>query len=173
MTSLPGIPHALIDSFRVSYARARRIAIVGASVGWIGAALFIALGPGSNRSVLGPMKWADFPHFHTIGSVARARDGALLYDVRGLDALQGRLVPESAGDGFLPVYAPTTALLFAPLTVFSYFTAGALWSTLTMAIYAWALWLAWRPARRLLHDRMFVIAAALAFPPAWQLAVSS
>ncbi|PYR77701.1 MAG: hypothetical protein DMF87_15535 [Acidobacteria bacterium] len=168
---LTEIPRALISVFRVSYARARRIAIAGAGIGWIGAALLIALGPGSNRSVLGPMKWADFPHFYTLGAVTRARASHLLYDTHALDALQRSLVPDSTGDVFIPVYAPVTGLMFAPFSVFSYFTAGALWALVTIAVYMTCVWLAWAPAARAFSDPWFAIAAPLAFPAAWQLAV--
>jgi len=168
---LAGLPRALVSAFRVPYALARRTAIVGASVGWIGAALFIALGPGSNRSVFGPMKWADFPHFYTLAHVATMRAGQLLYDTERLDALQRSLVPASTGGLFIPVYPPQTALLFATLAPFSYFTAGTIWALLTIAVYASCAWLAWRPAAHAFHDRAFVVAAIVAFPPAWQLAV--
>jgi hypothetical protein len=40
-----------------------------------------------------------------------------------------------------------------------------------MLVYALCIWLAWRPASAVFDDRVFVVAAALAFPPAWQLAV--
>src|SRR5436190_9675769 len=87
---------------RVPYRFARRAAITGATVAWIAMAAFIALGP-TSRSIFGPMKWADFPHFYALGAAAHAHRGDLLYDGRRLDALQRSLVPESAGDGFVPV----------------------------------------------------------------------
>ena len=163
--------HALTGLLRVSYSRARRIALVGACAGWIGAALFVALDTGSNRSIFGPMKWADFPHFYTLGAVARTHASRILYDTQALDALQRSLVPESTGDLFIPVYAPITALVFAPFSVFPYFVGGALWALVTVAVYFTCVWLAWRPAARAFEDRSFAIAATLAFPAAWQLAV--
>jgi hypothetical protein len=131
-------------------------------------AAFVVLGAG-NRSVFGPLKWSDFVHFYTLGDIGRARESALLYDAVAQHARQVALVPESDPEGFIPVYAPQTALMFAPLSLLPYFTAGLVWALVTMGVYAWAVWLAWRPARLFLPDRRFLIAAALAFPPVWQL----
>jgi alpha-1,2-mannosyltransferase len=153
---------------RVEYRQARGHAMIAAVIGWLSVAAFVGLGP-SNRSLFGPLKWADFAHFYTLGHVARTRSTALLYDGSALHARQVALVADSSDEGFLPVYGPQTALLFAPLSLLPYFTAGLLWALATMAIYACVVWLAWRPARRVLPDRVFLIAAALAFPPIWQL----
>jgi hypothetical protein len=170
MTSALKIAARSAARLRVSYARARVVAMIGAVVGCVGAVLFVTLGS-TDRSVFGPMKWADFPHFYTLAHVASMRAGELLYDTGRLDALQRSLVPASTGGVFLPVYPPQTALLFAPLARFSYFTAGAIWAAVTIGMYAVCAWLAWRPAAHAFRDRAFVAAAVLAFPPAWQLAV--
>lgn len=156
------------NPFFVSYREAKGAAIIVATLGWLAVFAFVAIGSGE-RSAFGPLKWADFVHFYTLGDVARTHQGDLLFDSRALHARQSALVPASRDDGFVAVYGPQTALIFAPLTVFTYVPAGALWAVLTLGIYAWAVWLAWRPAREALPDRLFLIAAALAFPPVWQL----
>lgn len=153
---------------RLRYKEAKAHAFIVAAVGWLAILAFAFVGHG-DRSPFGPLKWADFVHFYTLGDIARHANTPLLYDVTAQHAHQSALVAASAADGFIPVYGPQTALLFAPLSMLPYFTAGFLWSLVTMALYAWAVWLAWRPARHVLTDRRFVMIASVAFPPVFQL----
>ena len=100
--------------------------------------------------------------------MARRHDGPLLYDDQALHARQTALVPASAGDRFIAVYAPQTALsshLYRCILRHS----GCDWAFLTLCIYGWASRSAWRLARSAIPDRAFVTAAILGFPPAWQL----
>ena len=157
-------------AFVVSYREARGHALIVAVLAWFAVILFVAVGR-DDRSVFGPLKWTDFVHFYTLGDVARTRDSALLYDSRSLNARQSHLVPDSREDGFVAVYGPQTALLFAPFSRLPYVAAGACWAVLTLTVYLASVWLAWRPARQLLKDRTFIVSAALAFPPAWQLVI--
>lgn len=156
--------------FLISYREAKGAAIIVATLGWLAVVAFVGLGAG-DRSAFGPLKWADFVHFYTLGDVARTRQGGLLFDSSRLHVRQSSLVPASKADGFVPVYGPQTALIFAPLSVFPYLVAGTLWALLTVWIYAWAVWLSWRPIRQALPDRVFLIAATMAFPPVWQLVI--
>jgi hypothetical protein len=155
---------------RLRYDQAKAHATIAAAICWLGVFAFVGLGAG-NRSIFGPLKWSDFVHFYTLGDIARTHDSSLLYDAVGQHARQAALVPASAEDGFIPVYAPQTALLFAPLSQLPFFAAGLVWALVTMGIYGGAVWLAWRPARLVLPDRRFLVAAALAFPPVWQLTI--
>jgi hypothetical protein len=152
------------------YDQAKAHATIAAAICWLGVFAFVGLGAG-NRSIFGPLKWSDFVHFYTLGDIARTHDSSLLYDAAGQHARQAALVPASADDGFIPVYAPQTALLFAPLSQLPYFAAGLVWALVTMGIYGGAVWMAWRPARLVLPDRRFLVVAALAFPPVWQLTI--
>jgi hypothetical protein len=132
-------------------------------------AAFVLLGGHGRVDPFGSIKGTDFVHFYTLGHVARAHDAARLYDNRALYALQVELVPESARDRFLSVYPPQTGLLFAPLAALSYDAAAVVWMMFTAAIFGCAVWLAWRPARHVLTDRVLVAAAAAGFPPFWNL----
>jgi hypothetical protein len=152
----------------VRYNEARVHALIAAAICWVGVLGYVALSSG-NRSIFGPLEWSDFVHFYSLGDIAKTRDSALLYDPVAQHARQAALVPESGESYFIPVYGPQTAVIFAPLSLFPYFLAGLVWALVTMAIYAWAVRLAWKPARLLLPDRVFLIAAVLAFPPSWQL----
>jgi hypothetical protein len=154
----------------IPYRRAKHHAVIAAVIGWVAVAAFIALGT-DDRSIFGPLKWGDFVHFYTLGNIARTRQGGLLYDAAAQHARQVELVPASAPDGFIPVYGPQTALVFAPLSLFPYLAAGMMWGVATLGVYAFALITAWRPARHVFPDRLFVVAAALAFPPVWQLMI--
>lgn len=154
--------------FRISYQDAAVHARIAAVIACASVAAFLVLGS-SIRSVFGPIKWADFVHFYTLGSIAASRDVPLLYDLAGQHARQLALVPASDGETFLPVYGPQTALLFAPLSRLPFVAAALSWTVMTIAVYAWAVWLAWRPVKRSLPDRNFLVAAACGFPPFWQL----
>jgi len=156
--------------YRLRYHEARMHAVVLAVVGWLLVVVVVSAGRG-NRSLVGSLKWADFVHFYTLGDAARTRSTAVLYDQTVQHARQAALVPESEDDHFIPVYGPQTALLFAPFSLLSYFLAGLLWALLTLAVYVWAVWLSWRPARNVLPDRFFVFVASLASPPLWFLSV--
>ena len=158
----------MMHAISIRYRQARAHAIIAAVIGCAWVIAFVGLGS-TNRTVFGPLKWADFVHFYTLGDIARTRSASVLFDFDACHARQTALVPESADDRFIPVYGPQAALLFMPLSLLPYFTAGLIWALVTIAVYAWAVWIAWRPARDGLPDRTFVIAAAFGFPPFWQL----
>jgi hypothetical protein len=152
----------------ISLREARVHAGIFAAVGWLGVTIFLVAGSG-DRSVFGPMKWGDFIHFYTIGQIARERDVSLLYDTDRQHARQVELVPASAPDLYIPPYPPQTALLFAPFSLLTYHWAAMVWALTTMAVYLWAVWMAWRPGAAVLHDRWLIGIASLAVPPLWHL----
>src|SRR5882672_8052672 len=71
---------------------------------------FVGVGR-TNRSVFGPLKWADFIQFYTLGDIARTRSAPVLFDFEARQVRQTALVPESADDRFIPVYGPRAALI--------------------------------------------------------------
>jgi hypothetical protein len=158
----------MTSALHIGYREAKGHAILFACVGGLSVLSFGLLGAG-DRSIFGPLKWNDFVHFYTLGQIARTGPPSLLYDADAQYIRQVELVPASVGRGFLPIYGPQTALLFAPLSLLPYLLAGWLWATITIAIYLWAVWIASRKARSVFYDEAFVIAAALAFPPVWLL----
>ncbi len=115
------------------------------------------------------MKAADFVHFYTTGSLVRLGQSQLLYDFQEQHRVQGALVPEAAEVIYLSVYPPQTAIVFAPLSVFTYGHAALLWVGMTILLYALVIWAAWIPVSSQLSDRTFLVAAAAGFPPFWQL----
>jgi hypothetical protein len=152
----------------IQYREARGHAFILAAVLWIGAALLI-LGNRGERDRFDHLKGADFVHFYTLGRIALGGDVRALYDVNLQHELQTKLVPASAPDTFLPVYPPQTALLFAPLSLWSYPLAALMWAGITALLYALLVRAAWRSAPERLGDAAFVAAAAAAFPPFWYL----
>ncbi|HVH29111.1 MAG TPA: glycosyltransferase family 87 protein [Vicinamibacterales bacterium] len=153
---------------RIRYEDAKTHALVLAIVGWLFVILSVGLGS-TNRSRFGPLKWTDFVHFYTLGDIARSRDAALLYDANAQHVRQVALVPESGENRYLPVYGPQVSLIFAPFSRAPYLVAGLLWGAVSLAIYLTAVWMAWRPSRRVLGDTVFLAAGVMAFPPLWQL----
>jgi hypothetical protein len=143
-------------------------AVLTATVLWVVALGTLALGT-RDRDPFGQLKWTDFVHFYTIGHVARHGPLSDLYDPQALHAHQVQLVPASDPEGYLPVYPPQMALVFAPLSDLPYHVAATLWAAVNLAVYAWAIWLAWRPLRSVMPRRALVVATAAAFPPFWSL----
>jgi alpha-1,2-mannosyltransferase len=149
----------------ISAREARWHARMLAAVLWIAAAVIGFAGAG-DRSVAGPLKWADFVHFYTLGHLAGTGRAAELYEYDSVHATQRRLVP--AADEIYPtVYPPQVALLFVPFAGWSYRTAALVWVLITVAAYLTIVRLAWREVRGSLPDWTLVISAALAFPPFW------
>lgn len=149
---------------------ARVHACITAIALWAMALAVVALGT-SHRDPFGQLKWTDFVHFYTIGHVAQQGPVEHLYDGASLHRDQVALVPASAPEFYIPVYPPQTALVFAPLARLPYLTAGAVWALVTLGVFAFAIWLAWRPARRVLPLSL-IVAAAAAFPPLQQLVLN-
>ena len=158
----------VLPSWTFPTRKARVHAFILAVMLWV-AAVVIAFAGSTNRSIGGPMKAADFVHFYTTGHLVRTGQSALLYDFIKQHEVQGELVPEAADLIYLPVYPPQTAIVFAPLSMFTYGHAALLWVALTIFCYAAVVWVAWRPVSLQLSDTVFVAAAAAAFPPFWQL----
>jgi glycosyl transferase family 87 len=152
----------------VHYKEARGHATLCAFLLWTSAIVFAATGHGY-RSIAGPLKGADFVHFYTLGHLAVAGRIDQLYDADAQYDLQTTLVPESKGDRFLPVYPPQTALLFAPFSIWSYGTSALLWALTTIVLYAWIVRATWKRSWAAVPDGTFVLLAAAAFPPFWNL----
>lgn len=147
---------------------AKNHAVILAVLMWL-AALVVGFAGTSDRGVAGPLKGADFVHFYTLGHLAHDHRIATMYDMRALHDAQVALVPASAPDLYPAVYPPQAALLFEPVTGWSYQSALLMWNLLTIVAYALIVWSAWKPVASQLPDRTLLIAAAAAFPPFWSL----
>jgi hypothetical protein len=143
---------------------ARMHALLTAIALWAMALGVLTLGT-THRDPFGQLKWTDFVHFYTLGHVAEQGPVEHLYDGAALHRDQVALVPASAREFYFPVYPPQTALMFAPFSHLPYRAAGAAWALVTIVVFSFALWLAWRPVRGALGRVSLLAAAAAAFPP--------
>ena len=96
----------------------------------------------------------DFLTLWTGGRIANAEPGRL-YDFAAIDRAQAWLLGAAAHDRPFP-YPPSTLLVFGPLGRLPFWTASAVWMTLTVAAYGFvALRLA--PRRRLLAAALIAV----------------
>ena len=112
----------------------------------------------------GLIKGTDFLHFYTLGNIALQKRGDLLYNMQGQAALLEKLIPEAAGNVYVPLYGPQVSLLFAPFARMSYPVALATWLLLNVLIYGACCYLVWKHCPNLRHEPWSVFIAALAFP---------
>jgi alpha-1,2-mannosyltransferase len=156
----------------IRWPRSRRHATVHAVLlgvfCWITAAIVYFAGPGE-RTIVGPLKGADFVHFYTLGHLATSGQVDTLYNMKALHDAQVALVPASEPDLYPTVYPPQAALLFAPFSHWPYQQALLLWSALTIGLYAAIVYLTWRRVAGRVTDRPLAFAAAAAFPPVFTL----
>jgi hypothetical protein len=121
------------------------------------------------RDPLGQLKWNDFVHFYTLGNIARHGPVSHLYDGQAQYERQVALVPESVPERYLPVYPPQIALVFAPVSELPYHLAAAIWSLVSIGVYACSVRAAWLPIRSALKNFRLVIVCAVGFAPFWSL----
>ncbi len=142
--------------------RIRRQALLLAIALWLGYAATIAT-PGP-RDRFGHLKGADFLHAYVVGTLALEHRGEALYDASAQRELGEQRVPGSAGDYFLPVYAPQYSLIWAPLALLPYPWAAAIWIALSAAIYAACCYAIWQTCPNLSAHGSTVALTAAAFP---------
>jgi hypothetical protein len=112
----------------------------------------------------GLIKGTDFLHFYTLGNIALQKRGDLLYDMQAQAVLLQKLVPEAAGNVYVPLYGPQVSLLFAPFARMSYPVALTIWLLLDVLIYGACCYLLWKHCPNLRREPWSVFIAALAFP---------
>jgi hypothetical protein len=138
---------------------------------WLFAAVLLFGGEGL-RTVAGVLKFQDFVYFYTLGHLAASGDARALSNYERLHQAQATLVPAASDLIYPPVYPPYTALLFAPFSHLPFLPAATLWVCLTIGVYAAIVRVAWRAVSPTVPDGRLVAAAAIAFPPFWQLVMN-
>jgi len=148
-----------------SWVTARRIRVHGLLLAvclWTAYAVEMST-PGL-RDRNGLIKGTDFLHFYTLGNIALQRRGDLLYDMQAQAALLQKLVPDAAGNVYVPLYGPQVSLLFTPLARMSYPAALTIWLLVNTLIYGTCCYLMWKHCANLRAQPWTVLIAALAFP---------
>ena len=112
----------------------------------------------------GIVKGADFLHFYTLGTLARAHRGDILYDMRAQSEVALQHVPVTGPLFFVPLYPPQVSLLFVPLAALPYAGALVAWVVFCGALYGVCCWLLWRTCGNLFADARLVLLIALAYP---------
>jgi hypothetical protein len=117
----------------------------------------------------GQLKGPDFLQFYVAGSIALSGDSAALYDPAAFAELGVKLVPESHGEYYLPVYGPQVSLLFAPFALLPYGWALLIWLLITTAMYGLCCWAVWKTCRHLRSEGPSIVLTAAAFPAVFSL----
>jgi len=112
----------------------------------------------------GNLKGTDFLHLYTLGCLARAHDGAHLYDMEYQAELAARRVPAAADIRYLPLYPPQVSLIFVPLAMLDYAHALGLWWVFNAAVYVLCCWAIWRQCPTLRRYGGLVVLLTIAFP---------
>ena len=112
----------------------------------------------------GLIKGTDFLHFYTLGNIALQKRGELLYNIQAQATLLQKLVPEAAGNVYVPLYGPQVSLLFVPFARIPYSAALTIWLLLNAVIYGACVYLVWKLCSNLRGEPWTVLVAALAFP---------
>jgi hypothetical protein len=111
---------------------------------------------------------SDFGQFYVLGELAEVRDGAGLYEPATLKRLLAGVKDPQYTYAFPPLYGPQVALIFMPFALLPYKGAAVLWGAISLVIYGYVVYAAWRGSPRLARDRNMVFLIALAFPPLWR-----
>jgi Glycosyltransferase family 87 len=159
-----------LTRWRIRYREARTHAVITACLLSISAAV-LCVSPG-DRYLTGELKGGDFIHFYTLGHLAFQGVYPGVKDFESMYSHQVQLLPASSPNYYLPVYPPQTGILFAPLSLLPYRAAATLWMLVVMITYGAIVSVSWKTVQDALRDRVFVAAAAAAFPPIWFLALN-
>lgn len=158
------LTHRSGSFWRIRYREARTHVLIAAMILWSGLVFVTFAAPGP-RNLVGHIKGEDFLQIYTLAHLAFEGEYPTIARRENFYDRQVELVPASKGDLYLPVYPPTTALIFRPLTAFSYGKALAVWTFVTIVGYGYIVYQAWKPFHSALPDTGFLVRAAIAFPP--------
>lgn len=117
----------------------------------------------------GTLRGVDFLQFYAAGRFAAERPPAALYDWGAFIEALPRLADGADALEYLPIYPPVVGLAFAPLARFSYPTALALWTAVSLALYAAAVVLGMRSLTAVRPFRLEAALLAAGFPALVQL----
>jgi Glycosyltransferase family 87 len=146
----------------MTLSRIRAYATVMAIVLWAVLAVDYSTSGASDR--FGKVKGTDFLQFYVAGSFVREGRSALLYDFDTVNAKGRAVAPSNRDTVYVPIQSPQTALVFAPVTVWSYPVALTFWLIVIAVLYAIACRMMWSCCPALHAYRYETIACCVAFP---------
>jgi Glycosyltransferase family 87 len=117
----------------------------------------------------GVLRGVDFLQFYAAGRMVANGHAGQLYDWETFARTLPTLVPRSVDLLYLPVYPPQLALAFVPLGRLPYFSALAVWTLVSVGLYAGAVWAVMRVSPALQAYRLEGWSFALGFTPFLQL----
>ena len=113
----------------------------------------------------GRLKAPDFLQFYTYGWLARDGRWNRLYDADAhAEVARERVDPRMTLTAFRPNYSPVVAVLMAPFAALPFLDAWALWSAISVVLYALALALVATMTTHVRKDPATLALAAIAFP---------
>jgi hypothetical protein len=161
------IPTPTVDASWLTRQRVTGHAVILALALWVSGVVNVATPGLVARN--GHVKGEDFLHFYTLGAIGREGPSQALYDIKACNQRMTQLVPAAANTGFIPVYGPQVALLFAPISMLPYTAAVVVWALLTTLIYGWCCRAVWLQCPGLRRNGSLVALLALGFPGFWNL----
>jgi len=125
------------------------------------------MGPGLVDRV-GRFKGADYVQFYVMGSFVLDGRTDRLYDADAhLAEGRRRISPDLPVYAAHPNYGPQVALAFAPLAVLPFASSLTVFLALTLACYAFSVWLIWRECETLRGHGLLIAVLAAASPLLW------
>jgi len=113
----------------------------------------------------GNIKFQDFlPLYASAQMIVQGRSREL-YDDRAIAAEEFRIIGQQSAVRLPNLYGPQVALVFVPLSRFSFLLAARIWVTLSLLIYCGCVYVALKACPTLARYPTVVAIAALAYPP--------
>jgi hypothetical protein len=137
-------------------------ALIAALVMWI---VIIANMAGSGLvDRFGKLKGIDFLQFYAAATMLKVGHISALYDIPKFWQACQRAVPSVNSAFYFPVYPPQVTLIFLPFSYLSYLQALAVWSSVSVVLYTFCLFLI---AKKLpaIGNSLALMMVAFAFPP--------
>jgi len=113
----------------------------------------------------GNVKFQDFLPFYVSARMIAQGRAPELYDQRVIAAEEFQIIGQQSAVRLPNLYGPQVALLFVPLTRFSFPVAARIWVTLSLLVYCGCIYAVVKTCSSLAPYSAIVAIAAVAYPP--------
>ena len=113
----------------------------------------------------GNIKFQDFLPFYVSARMMAQGRAPELYDERTIASEELKIIGQQSAVRLPNLYGPQVALLFVPLTRFSFPVAARIWVTLSLLIYCGCIYAVGKTCSSLAPYSAIVAIAAVAYPP--------